>query len=320
MGVGVGVGRHPRPTSSYTARVRDEHDHDDGDDGVAAFQQHRTMLLGVAYRLLGSFADAEDVVQESWLRWSTVDRTTIQAPHRFLMTVVTRLAIDRMRLAHRHRETHVGPWLPEPVRTDGGEPLGPAETAAQRETLSLAVLRLLQRLSVPERAVFVLREAFELPFEEIGEILGLGEAHARQLYRRGRSHLGEDRDRFAVDPGRHRDLVERFLVAARTGQRDVLEGLLARDVTFWNDSGGKVSAALRPVFGAERVSRLVIGTLAKNDAVDFRIVELNGQHGLLIRLGARWQVCSFEVHDGLITGVQWMADPDKLEQVTATDF
>ncbi|MFF3443807.1 RNA polymerase sigma factor SigJ [Streptosporangium sp. NPDC002721] len=286
-----------------------------GDDGATVFEQHRGMLVGVAYRLLGGFADAEDVVQEAWLRWSGVDRSAIEAPDRFLRTVVSRLSLDRMRMAYRHREAHVGPWLPEPVLTQEGQPLGPAETAAQRETLSLAMLRLLERLSVPERAVFVLREAFDLPYEEIGETLGLSDAHARQLYRRGSHRLADGRERFTVDPGMHRDLVERFLVAARTGERSVLEGLLARDVTLWSDGGGKVSTALRPVSGAERVARLLIGTIAKHrSSVDFRIAEFNGQAGLLIRLGSHWQVCSFEVAGGVITGVQWMADPDKLER------
>ncbi|MEV0186512.1 RNA polymerase sigma factor SigJ [Streptomyces sp. NPDC050625] len=288
-------------------------------DDVTEFQGQRAMLVGIAYRLLGSFADAEDVVQEAWLRWSTVDRQTIASPGHFLITVVTRLSIDRMRLAHRRRETHVGPWLPEPVLTEVGQPLGPAETAAQRDTLSLAMLRLLQRLSVPERAVFVLREAFELPYMEISGILGLSEAHARQLHRRGTDHVAAGRKRFTVDPGKHRDLVERFLIAARTGERDALEGLLAHDVTLWNDSGGKVSAALRPVFGADRVSRLVIGTLAKHDSAEFRVVELNGETGLLMCLSSRWQTCSFEVTEGLITGLQWMANPDKLDHLTPTE-
>ena len=289
------------------------------DADATAFEQHRAMLLGVAYRMLGSFADAEDVVQEAWLRWSADDRSDVEAPRRFLVTVVTRLSIDRMRLAYRQRETQVGPWLPEPVLTDERRPLGPAETAAQRETLSLAMLRLLQRLSAPERAVFVLREAFDLPYEEIGGILGLGEAHARQLYRRGSARVAGGRDRFTTAPGEHRELVEKFLAAARTGDRATLEGLLAQDVTLWSDSGGKVSAALRPVHGAGRVARLLIGTIAKQSSVDFRIAEFNGQSGLQVRLGARWQVCAFEIADDRVTGVQWMANPDKLALLTPKD-
>ncbi|GAA5198967.1 RNA polymerase sigma-70 factor [Rugosimonospora acidiphila] len=319
--------RPPRTTFSYTSAVaeapsqpRDEAPGRPGDEGSgrprdeegAEFQRHRARLLKVAYGLLGSFADAEDVVQEAWLRWSAADRSAIAVPHRFLMTVVTRLSIDRMRLAYRQRETYVGQWLPEPVLIQEGQPLGPADTAAQRETLSLAMLRVLQRLSAPERAVFVLREAFDLPYAEIGEILGLSGAHARQLHRRGAAHLAGDRARFTVDPGVHRDLVERFVLAARTGERETLDGLLARDVTLWSDGGGKARAALRPVSGAERVSRFVIGIIAKQSSVDLRIAELNGQPGLLIRLGAQWQACSFEVANGLITGVQLMANPDKL--------
>jgi RNA polymerase sigma-70 factor (ECF subfamily) len=199
------------------------------------------------------------------------------------------------------------------VRTDG--PLGPAETVAQRESLSLALLRVMQRLSAAERAVFVLREAFDLPYDQISGILGLTDAHARQLHRRGSQRLTAGRDRFTVDPRSHRDLVDRFLSAARNGDRDALEGLLAQDVTLWSDGGGKVSAALRPVSGAARVARFVLGTLAKHESARLAVADLNGQAALLIRLGAGWQACSFEVTDGKVTGVQWMANPDKLERL-----
>ncbi|MET7991034.1 RNA polymerase sigma factor SigJ [Amycolatopsis sp. NPDC005232] len=282
----------------------------------AAFEEHRPVLFGAAYRILGSLDDAEDVVQEAWLRWSEVDHTTVEEPRRFLVKVVSRLAIDRLRLAHRWRETYVGPWLPEPVSTHEGEPLGPADTAAQRDTLSLATLRLMHRLSAPERAVFVLREAFELPYEEIGQVLGLGEAHARQLHRRGASHLATGRDRFTLDPDVHRKLVDRFLTAARTGDRAALQGLLAQDVTLWGDGGGKVRAALRPVSGAAKVGRFVFGTIGKYSEVEFRTADVNGEAALVVRLGSTWHVCSFETVDGLITGIQWMSNPDKLARFT----
>lgn len=285
------------------------------DDAVAVFQVQRGMLLGLAYRLLGSFADAEDVVQTAWLRWSDADRTVIEAPDRFLVTVVTRLSIDMMRLAHRRRETYVGPWLPEPVHNRDMRSLEPAHTVAQRETLSLAMLRIMQQLSAPERAVYVLREAFDLPYREIGEILGLSDANARQLHRRGSGHLNTGRHRFTADPEIHRDLVERFLFAARTGERDALEGLLARDVTLWADGGGRTSTALRPVTGAERVSRLMIGAFAKRQPTGL-IVQINGQEGLLLQHDvvdmADVQICAFEISGDLITGIQWMANPDKL--------
>ncbi|MEV6903210.1 RNA polymerase sigma factor SigJ [Amycolatopsis sp. NPDC051372] len=282
----------------------------------AAFEEHRPVLLGAAYRILGSVDDAEDVVQEAWLRWSEVDHTRVEAPRRFLVKVVSRPAIDRLRLARRWRETYVGPWLPEPVNTHEGEPLGPADTAAQRDTPSLATLRLMHRLSAPERAVFVLREAFELPYEEIWQVLGLGEAHARQLHRRGAAHVATGRDRFTLDPDVHRELVDRFLTPARTGDRAALQGLLAQDVTLWGDGGGKVRAALRPVSGAAKVCRFGIGTIGKHSEVELRTADVNGEAALVVRLGSTWHVCSFETADGLATGIQWMSNPDKLGRFT----
>jgi RNA polymerase sigma-70 factor (ECF subfamily) len=285
------------------------------DDAVVVFQAHRGMLLGLAYRLLGSFADAEDVVQMAWLRWSATDRSVVEAPGRFLVTVVTRLSIDVTRLAHRQRETYVGPWLPEPVRAEDMRTLEPADTVAQRETLSLAMLRIMQQLSAPERAVYVLREAFDLPYREIGEILGLSDANARQLHRRGSLHLDSGQDRFVADPEIHRHLVEQFLLAARTGERNTLEGLLARDVTLWADGGGRVSAALRPVTGADRVARLLIGVFSLQQPIELRIVEVNGREGLLILRDSQVQICTLEISDSLITGIQWMSNPDKLTRV-----
>lgn len=277
------------------------------------FERHRSVLLGIGYRMLGSFADAEDVVQDAWIRWSGVDRETVEDTRKFLVTIVSRLAIDRLRLAHRKRETYVGPWLPEPVRTDRQQ-LGPADTAQQRDTLSVATLRLMERLSPPERAVFVLREAFELPYEEIGATLGLTDAHARQLHRRGSARLTADRERFAADPGKHRDLVDRFVLAARTGDRSALQGLLADDVTLWADGGGKTRAALRPVEGADRVVRFLAGVLAKYDEIGLTVVEVNGQAAMVLVLGERRSVISLEVVDGLVTGVQMVSNPDKIRR------
>ncbi|MEV6286835.1 RNA polymerase sigma factor SigJ [Kribbella sp. NPDC051770] len=278
-------------------------------DESTLFLEHQPLLVAIGYRVLGSHADAEDVAQEAWLRWATTDQAAVESPRRFLITVVTRLAIDRLRRAHRRHEVYPGPWLPEPVPTGK---LGPAETAEQRDTVSLATMRLMNQLSAPERAVFVLREGFELPYEEIGRALDLEEAHARQLYRRATARLSADRERFPADPHRHRELVARFLQAARTGDRAGLQRLLAQEVTVWIDGGGKRSAALRPVVGAERASRLVLGTLGKYADVALRIADVNGQDALLVRLGGEWQVCSFETAGGLITGIQWMSNPEKL--------
>ncbi|SDI06341.1 RNA polymerase sigma-70 factor, ECF subfamily [Actinokineospora alba] len=275
------------------------------------FERHRSVLLGISYRMLGSFADAEDVVQDAWIRWAGVDHDTVSDPRRFLITIVSRLAIDRMRLAHRKRETYVGPWLPEPVRTDREE-LGPADTAQQRDTLSVATLRLMERLSAPERAVFVLREAFELPYDEIGEVLSLTAANARQLHRRAGARLTADRERFATDPGDHRDLVDRFIEAARTGDRNALQALFAQDVTMWTDGGGKSRAALRPVRDADRVARFLMGVLGKYDEIDLTVIEVNGLAAMVLVLGEYRQIISLEISDGLVTGVQMVSNPDKL--------
>lgn len=279
------------------------------------FQHYRPTLLGVAYRTLGSLTDAEDVVQEAWLRWAADGRNDVQSPRQYLITVVTRLSIDRVRLMARRKETYVGPWLPEPVHTTSTT-LGPAETAAQRDTLSLATLRLLERLSAPERAVFVLREAFELPYAEIGRILELTEANARQLHRRGCKHLAAGPHRYAPDPETHRALVERFLTAASTGDRGSLQSLLAHDATLWSDGGGKVRAALQAVIGDERITRLLSASIAKHVGAEFHIDEINGQPALLVRLSELWHVCSFEITDDRISGIQWMSNPDKLERLT----
>ncbi|MGH3859728.1 sigma-70 family RNA polymerase sigma factor [Actinokineospora sp.] len=248
------------------------------------FERHRSVLLGIGYRMLGSFADAEDVVQDAWIRWAGVDHATVEEPRSFLVTIVSRLAIDRMRLAHRRRETYIGPWLPEPVRTDREE-LGPADTAQQRDTLSVATLRLMERLSAPERAVFVLREAFELPYEEIAEVLNLTAAYARQLHKRAGARLAADRERFAADPVIHRDLVDLFVLAARTGDRDALQKLFAQDVPLWTDGGGKIRAALRPVRDADRVTRFLGGVLGKYGEVDLTVIEVNGLAAMVMILG-----------------------------------
>ncbi|ODU06087.1 MAG: hypothetical protein ABS81_05585 [Pseudonocardia sp. SCN 72-86] len=292
---------------------------DQRDAGESVFAEQRPTLLGVAYRMLGSLADAEDVVQEAWLRWDRADRDNIAAPRQYLVTVVSRLAIDRIRQASRHRETYIGSWLPEPVHTPVAS-LGPAETTAQRDSLSLATLRLLQRLSPSERAVFVLREAFDLPYSEIGDTLGLSEAYARQLHRRGAKHLDDSSHRYVADPAAHRRLVERFVDAARTGNRAALQNLLAQDVTLWADGGGKVRAAIHPVVGAGRVARLLEGIVAKHDEVDITTLEVNGCLALLVRLDDRQHVCSLETDEaGLVTGIQWMSNPDKLRGVVPSD-
>ncbi|WP_436774012.1 RNA polymerase sigma factor SigJ [Yinghuangia sp. YIM S09857] len=307
-------------TETLTER-RDSRNGAGGGSGSAydeVFERHRGVLLGLAYRMLGSWWDAEDTVQEAWLRWSRATgepgAEAIGDPRGWLVTATTRLALDQLRSARHRRETYVGPWVPEPVPT-GRLALDPAETAAQRSTVSLAALRLMEQLSPPERAVFLLREAFELPYQDIADALGIGAANARQLHRRAAERLDRDRARFRVDSGEHHALVDRFVAAAASGDRKGLESLLARDVVMWNDGGGRVSAARNPIHGPDRVVRFLLGVIALWPLTRAYRVEVNGGPALLLDFGSVRLLLSFESHDGNIAGIQGMVNPDKLGTV-----
>ncbi len=247
------------------------------DDGP--FEQHRPGLLGLAYRMLGSRAEAEDVVQEAWLRWDAA--RGVEHPAAWLRTVVTRLCLDELRSARRRRESYVGPWLPEPVQTADGA-LGPLETAELRDSLSLAWLALLERLSPAERAVFVLREAFALPWDDVAADLGRTSASCRQLHVRARAKL-VDLPPATPAPAR-RALLDRFLVLVASADLAGLTALLTDDAVLVSDGGGQVSAARRPVVGADRVARFVLGVAAKAGPADvLEVAEVNGGPALLLR-------------------------------------
>lgn len=282
-------------------------------DALGEFIAQRARLLGLAYRLLGSADDAEDVVQEAFLRWDRADRAAIAAPSAWLAKVVTNLCLNRLTSARARREVYTGPWLPEPVLTEGGD-LGPMETAAQRESVSMALLMLLERLTPAERAVFVLREAFGYSHGEIAGILDTPEANCRQLYRRARQRIGEPRARFQPAAGQWRPLVERFLAAAGEGDLPALERLLAADVTSWADGGGRVTAARRPVTGRDRVARYICGLLSRYGAgMQVRLAEINGQPGLLgLADGALAGALALELDGDTITALRIVASPDKL--------
>ncbi|WP_372343158.1 RNA polymerase sigma factor SigJ [Streptomyces sp. KL116D] len=289
------------------------------DTVIDVFEEHRPVLMGVAYRMLGRVADAEDVVQDAWLRWSRADRAEVREPRAYLVRITTRLAVDRLRQEQARRESYVGPWLPEPLVTDFG-PTVPdtAEQAVLADSVSLAVLVVLESLSPLERAVFVLREAFGLPFAEIATILERGDSAVRQLAARARKHVEERRPRFDVDPAQQRDLTERFLAAASEGDLDGLMALLAPDVRLVGDSGGKAKAPLRVVESADKVGRFMIGAarLGADTAFEFRFVELNGGLGLLAlvdgKLDAAFQL---GVYEGKIQGVYIVRNPDKLQSL-----
>ncbi|WP_142150052.1 RNA polymerase sigma-70 factor [Streptomyces sp. SLBN-31] len=285
------------------------------DTATDVFEDHRPVLLGVAYRMLGRVADAEDVVQEAWLRWSGADRGEVREPRAYLVRVTTRLAIDRLRQVKARNEAYVGPWLPEPYVTDFGDTVpDTAEKAVLADSVSLAVLVVLESLSPLERAVFVLREAFGYPYAEIASMLDRGEAAVRQLAGRARRHVEERRPRYEVDPGRRRELTERFLAAAGEGDLEGLMELLAPDVRLVGDSGGKSRAPLRVLETADKVGRFVIGAAGKGvPDPSFRFMELNGGPALVVLSAGRPDsVFQLDVFDGRIQSVYIIRNPDKL--------
>jgi RNA polymerase sigma-70 factor (TIGR02957 family) len=282
-------------------------------DPVAEFEAHRPRLFGVAYRMLGSAMDAEDVVQEAFLRWAHSDQAAVASPLAWLVKTVTNLCLNQLSSARMRRERYVGPWLPEPVLTEDGA-LGPLERAQERESVSLALLVLFERLTPTERAVFVLREAFGYDHGSIAEILDCSTANSRQLYRRAAQRLAESRPRFDPNPGQWRSFVERFLAAAREGDLPGLESLLSAEVVSWSDGGGKAPAARRPVAGRARVGRMIAGLLRKAGAdLGVSVGEVNCQPALLGHVnGDLLGVLVFDIVDGTITAVRTVSNPDKL--------
>lgn len=276
------------------------------------FEEHRPVLLGMAYRLLGSMWDAEDVVQDAYVRWTGADRGSVRDPRSFLLTIVSRLALDQLKSARVTRESYRGPWLPEPVATGM---LGPLETAELRDTVRYATVHLLQRLSPPERAVFVLREAFELPYDDIARAVGAPVATCRQIHRRARLRVAGGRDRFPPAPREHARLLVQFLQAARSGDLRALTEMLSEDVVAWNDGGGKVRAALRPVVGRRNVLAFVAGLVTRYDLPEAEVVAVNGEAALWLTMGGLRQIMTADVLDGRITELFAVLNPDKLAHV-----
>lgn len=280
---------------------------------VAEFTTHRARLFGLAYRLLGTAADAEDMVQEAYLRWSGVDRAVIESPGAWLAKTVTNLCLNHLGSARARREQYVGPWLPEPVCTEDG-PLGPLELAQQRESVSMALLALLEQLTPAERAVFVLREAFDYDHRSIAETLECSQANSRQLYRRATQRLREARARFEPDREAWQQLVKRFLAAARGDDLTQLERLLTAGVVSWSDGGGQAHAARHPVVGRARVARLIAGLMRQADEkVAISVREVNGGAALLAYSGADlFLVMVPHVADGKISTLHTITNPTKL--------
>jgi RNA polymerase sigma-70 factor (ECF subfamily) len=277
------------------------------------FVRHRSLLFTVAYEMLGSAADAEDVVQEAWLKWDGVDQAEVRDPRAFLVRVVARKALDRLRTLARRREEYVGPWLPEPLLTSPDV----AEDVELADSLSMAMLLVLETLTPTERAVFVLREVFDLGYDELAEAVGKTPAAVRQIAHRARARVAERRPRGVASPAETRGALEAFQRAIETGDLQGLVDLLAPDVVALGDGGGVKQAMPRPVVGADKVARLITAGLATVvDRMSAELVQVNGWPALLLRLdGEIDSVLSVRVVEGLVSGVYTVRNPEKLSRI-----
>jgi RNA polymerase sigma-70 factor (ECF subfamily) len=299
-------------------------------DAAGVFEEHRGLLVSVAYRILGSVTDAEDAVQEAYLRWSGVEHAEIRDPRAFLVRVTTRLAIDRLRRARTRRESYVGPWLPEPILTRQD----PSEEVAMAESVSMAMLVVLETLSPLERAVFVLREAFGMPYAEIADVLGRREEAVRQLARRAREHVRERQTRFDADMDEQRRVTERFLEATTGGDLEGLMAVLSPGVELVADGGGKAPAPLRPVRGAQKVARFLFAVTTERKTARFleavgsqsseevrvHLAPVNGEPGVVITAGNEpISALVLDVAGGLVRTIRLVANPEKLTGLRAVD-
>jgi RNA polymerase sigma-70 factor (ECF subfamily) len=290
---------------------------------METFESYRSYLFGIAYRMLGSAMDAEDMVQETYLRYQAASPRAITSLQAYLTTILTRLCIDQLHLARRQREQYLGPWLPEPIITaDAPELANIEERVDKEESISLAFLVLLEQLQPVERAVFLLREVFDYEYPEIAAFLGKSEVACRQWFSRAKKHLGDHRPRFPASPDMQKQLLTRFLQAVQTGEMIPLMNLLAEDVTFWGDGGGKVKgAATSPITGRMAVASFFLETQAVfqgslPEGAHAELAEVNGQLALVTRSGGRaYAVLSIEVEDNKIRTIRIVANPEKLAHV-----
>ena len=282
----------------------------DAEADAVVFEEWRSLLFGIAYRMLGSAADAEDVVQDACLRWLRRRGEPVESVRAYLVTIVTRLCLDQLDSARAKRVTYTGPWLPEPVVSDG------AYAAEQADSLSLAFLVLLEELTPLERAAYLLHDVFGYSFEEVARSLGRSPAACRQLGARARRHIEERRQRFDADLRHGRELTDRFLVACATGDLSALLDMLSDDVVVWTDGGGKVRAAMRPVVGQTRSSRFLVNVAKKVHGLP-RAVVLNGQpSSVFVDAGRVVAALVLDIMEGKIVGVRVVSNPDKLERLS----
>jgi RNA polymerase sigma-70 factor (ECF subfamily) len=286
---------------------------------VEAFETYRPYLFAIAYRMLGSSMDAEDMVQETYLRFRAAEPSAIHSLKAYLTTILVRLCLDQLQLARRKREVYVGPWLPEPILTEGPpDAADPEKRVETEESISLAFLVLLEQLQPFERAVFLLREVFEYEFAEIAAMLDKSEAACRRSFSRAKLHLRAHRPRFPASQQTHQQMLDDFMQAVTTGETAALTNLLAEQVTFWADGGGKVKgAATRQITGRDAVARFILGS-RRFWPEDARVepVEVNGQAALIVRTGEKaFSVLALDVEQDHIQTIWVIANPEKLTQV-----
>jgi RNA polymerase sigma-70 factor, ECF subfamily len=307
-------------TTFHNYGISDTSRERDGEHGnlnpVETFETYRRYLFSIAYQMLGSVMDAEDMVQETYLRYQAASHETILSLKAYLTTILTRLCIDQLRLAYIQRETYLGPWLPEPILTANTHTPSVEEAAIMEESLSLAFLSMLERLQPAERAVFIMREVFDYDYSDIASFVGRTEVACRQLFSRARKHLAESQFRHAAPPEEHRLLLAGFIQAVQDGDQAALMDLLTRDAVLEADSGGKVpGAAIYPLVGSKAISKFAMGVNLKflPPGYQFEFSEVNYQPAVIIRSGGRAMVVfTLEIEEHRVKTVRFMANPDKL--------
>ncbi|MEP6986963.1 MAG: RNA polymerase sigma-70 factor [Chloroflexota bacterium] len=285
------------------------------------FESYRPLMISIAYRMLGSMTEAEDIVQEAYLRYRTQLPQQINSHKAFLSTVVTRLCLNRLQSAQAQRETYIGPWLPEPVLTDDNEQFAPAKQAELHDSISIAFLTLLEQLTPLERAVLLLREVFDYDYAEISEVVGKEEAACRQIFSRAKKHIAERHQRFKATPESHRQIINNFIQAVTGGDLAPLMQSLAEDAVAWADGGGKVrGAAIHPIYGREAIARFMRRRFLEDEnrvdghPYDVEVAEVNGELGVILSAEGRvFLVLAIGIDENLICDLRIIGNPDKLK-------